>query len=282
VGWPGLQLAYDLGVTEVVMRNVGVLGHGAIGSVVAAELAGGRIPGAELSGVGLRAERVGEQLPTGPALGIDGLIERSDLVVEAAGQPALAAHGLDVLRAGCDLLAVSTGALADEVLFASIVDAGPGRLYLCSGAIGGIDMIRAVRRLGPIHEARITTTKKPAGLVQQRMSEEEVAALLATTERTELFDGRIQELVALFPSSTNVAATTALALGSWDVLRGTVVADPAATLTSHVIDVDAAAGHYRFEMVNEPSVEHPRSSAVVPWAVVRSLGDLCSRSWTFI
>ena len=109
-----------------------------------------------------------------------------------------------------------------------------------------------------------------------------MAELLSTTERRVLFDGRVEELVTLFPSSTNVAATTALALGSWDVLRGTVVADPAATLTSHVVEVEGASGRYRFEMVNEPSVEHPRSSAVVPWAVVRSLRDLCERSWTFL
>ncbi len=269
-------------MSEVTTRRVGVLGHGAIGAVVAGELAAGRIDNAELAGVGLRAGRVGEVLATGPAIEVDELIERSDLVVEAAGQAAFAAHGCDVLTAGRDLLAVSTGALADESVFASIAAAGPGRLYLCSGAIGGIDMIRAARELGPIREARITTTKKPAGLVQKRMSEAEATDLLAVTERTVLFDGRVEELVTLFPSSTNVAATTALAIGSWDVLRGTVVADPAATLTSHVIEVEGASGRYRFEMVNEPSVEHPRSSAVVPWAVVRSLRDLCNPAWTFI
>ncbi|MGI9614199.1 MAG: aspartate dehydrogenase domain-containing protein, partial [Acidimicrobiales bacterium] len=201
-------------------RQVGVLGHGAIGSVVAGELAAGDIDGAELAGVALRHQRVGEELANGKAIGVHELIDRCDLVVEAAGQAALAAHGADVLCAGSDLLAVSTGALADGALFDSIVDAGPGRLYLCTGAIGGIDMIRAVRELGPIHEARITTTKKPSGLVQQRMSEDEAADLLAVTERTILFEGRIEELVTLFPSSTNVAATTALALGTWDLLSG--------------------------------------------------------------
>lgn len=269
-------------MSDVRTRRVGVLGHGAIGSVVADELASGRIAQAELVGVALRDERVGETLPTGRSVGVEELLARSDLVVEAAGQAAFAAHAENVLTTGCDLLAVSTGALADEMVFASIVDARPGRLYLCSGAIGGIDMLRAARELGPIREARITTTKRPGGLVQKRMSEGEVAELLATTERTVLFDGRVEELVTLFPSSTNVAATTALALGSWDVLRGTVIADPAATLTSHVLDVDGASGRYRFEMVNEPSSEHPRSSAVVPWAVVRSLRDLCSGTWTFI
>ena len=106
--------------------------------------------------------------------------------------------------------------------------------------------------------------------------------IFSPSPRTVLFEGRIEKLVTLFPSSTNVAATTALALGAWHLLSGKVVADPSATLTTHVIEIEAASGRYRFEMVNEPSVEHPRSSAVVPWAVVRSLRDLCSRSWTFI
>ena len=129
--------AYDPLMPEVTTRRVGVVGHGAIGSVVAAELAAGRIGNAELAGVGLRDERIGEELPIGPAIGVDELIERSDLVVEAAGQTVFAAVGRAVLTAGCDLLAVSTGALADAAVFTSIVEAGPGRLYLCSGGDRG-------------------------------------------------------------------------------------------------------------------------------------------------
>ncbi len=142
-------------------------------------------------------------------------------------------------------------------------------------------MIRAVRALGEVDGVHITTTKRPEGLVQPTMTDEEARELLATTEPIILFDGDSRELVKLFPSSTNVAATLALAVGSWDVVRGTVRADPTAELTSHVIEIEGAAGQYRFEMANYPSPANPRSSGVVPWAVVRSLRDLCGSSWRF-
>ena len=52
-------------------------------------------------------------------------------------------------------------------------------------------------------------------------------------------------------------------------------------ITTHMIEVDAA-GRYGFEVANHPSAENPRSSAVVPWAVVRSPRDLCGSSLRFI
>ncbi|MCP5025668.1 MAG: DUF108 domain-containing protein [Actinomycetia bacterium] len=259
-------------------RRVGVLGHGSIGSVVARCLAAGEVPGAALAGVGVRP---GHQSAVGPTCTVDELIERSDLIVEAAGQTALAEHGTRILEAGCDLLAVSTGALADPEVHTRFAAAGPGRLHICSGAIGGVDMVGAVRALGEIHAVQITTTKQPGSLVQPTMTSDEVDNLVAATEPVVLFDGASRELVKLFPSSTNVAATLALAVGSWDLVRGTVRADPAAELTTHVVEVEAEAGRYRFEMGHHPSAQNPRSSAVVPWAVVRSLRDLCGSSWRF-
>lgn len=259
-------------------RRVGVLGYGAIGSVVANCLADGRVHGAHLSAVGVRDGRRIDGLPTCDP---GELSARSDLVVEAGGQLALITYGAEILNAGTDLLAVSVGALADEAVFDALTSAGPGRLHLSTGAIGGIDMVRAVAAFGPIHRASITTTKKPASLVQPTMSEVEAARVSAVTAVTTLFDGDVRELVKRFPTSTNVAATLALAVGSWDIVRGVVRADPLATMTSHVIEVEARSGEYRFEMRHHPSADNPRSSAVVPWAVVSSLRDICDRSWRF-
>lgn len=249
------------------MKNVGVLGCGSIGSVVARCLANGEVKGAALAGV---AVRPGGTASIGPTVELAELIERSDLIVEAAGQTALAEHGATILEAGCDLLAVSIGALADEATFETITSAGPGSLHVCTGAIGGVDMVRAVGELGEIRSAKITTTKKPASLGAD--------VDIVTT----LFEGDVRELVTKFPSSTNVAATLALAVGDWDRVQGAVVADPDATLTHHVIEVDAEAGQYRFEMAHEPSKQNPRSSAVVPWAVVRSVRDLCEPGRRFV
>lgn len=257
-----------------------MVGYGSIGRVVAEAVRSGHVPAGELAGVALRAERVGEALSHGAAIGIDEVIGASDIVVEAAGAAVLRAHGEAALAAGRHLVVVSTGALLDDDLRDRLVAAGASRLHVCAGAVGGLDLVRAAAAMGPISQARITTTKKPAGLVQDHMSDAERDRVLGLTATTELFAGPVRELVAHFPASTNVAASLALAVGSTDLVDGRVVADPAATRTTHVIEVTGAAGDHRFEMTNHPSPENPRSSGIVPWSVVCELRRLCGSSWS--
>lgn len=259
-------------------RQVGLIGCGAIGTVVARQLAADAVSGARLAGIAVRSTRA--DLP-GPARTVDELIECSDVIVEAAGQQALAAHGPTILSAGVDLVAVSIGALADAELREAMGRAGPGRLHVASGAIGGLDLIRSAAAMGPIETASITTTKRPEALYQAWMADTERQRLASATEPVVLFDGDVRELVRLFPTSTNVAAAVALAIDSWEVIGGKVVADPEADLTSHVITVSGEAGTYRFEIRNRPSPLNPRSSGIVPWAVVRVLRDLCGTAWRF-
>lgn len=256
--------------------RVGVIGCGAIGQVVADALVEGHVPGAELTGIAVQRDR---DLRVGVRMTVSELIDTSDVIVEAAGQEAFREFAVDVLAAGRDLVAVSVGALADKECFDAVASAGPGRLYLPSGAIGGADIVRAAAAMGEITSARITTTKLPGSLERPWMSDDERHRLRTATEPITLFDGLVVELVRRFPSSTNVAATLALAAGDWNLVRGVVRADPGAELTSHVIEVDSDAGQYRFEMRNQPSPQNPRSSAVVPWAVIRVLRDRCGRSW---
>ena len=262
------------------MPRIGVIGHGAIGSVVADAILRGDIGGATLSGVALRPARVGESVTGGPAVGVDELIAASDIVVESAGAQMLQSHGVGVLSADKHLVVVSSGALLDDTLLHDLIAAGGERLHVCAGAVGGLDLVRAAAAMGPIQQARITTTKKPAGLVQDHMTDGERSELLALTEVTTLFAGEVPDLVARFPASTNVAASLALAVGSVELVEGRVVADPGATRTTHVIELAGAAGDYRFEMTNHPSPANPRSSGIVPWSVVCVLRDLCGSSWT--
>lgn len=259
--------------------RVGVLGYGSIGSVVATALADDAVPGAILSGVAVTDDR---SLGKVQRLDLPDLLHGSDLIVEAAGQPALVSAGATILQHGVDLLVVSMGAMADPAVFEALTMSGPGRLHLCSGAIGGIDMVRAAAAHGAIHRANITTIKKPSGLFQPTMSPAEAVALKAVTEATTIYDGDIETMVQTFPNSTNVAAALALAVGNWDIVTGTVIADPSVELSTHIIELEAEAGSYRFEHRHQPSATNPRSSAMVPWAVIRSLRDLCGSSWRFV
>lgn len=258
--------------------KVGVIGAGAIGGVVAKALRAGRVPGAHLTGV-THSDPV---TPAGlPVLSFDELLERSDLIVEAAGHRALADLGPRVLESGRDLLLVSVGALAEQTLFDRLLAAGPGALHLSTGAIGGLDLLRAAAAMGPLHRVEIITTKRASSLIQPWMCAGEAQRIRTADRPVELLRGPARKVTAAFPKSANVAASVALAAGDWDVVEAAVVADPTAETTSHVITAEGEAGSYRFEIRNHPSPQTPTSSRVVPYAVLSAITALATPRGVF-
>ncbi|MEU8796372.1 aspartate dehydrogenase domain-containing protein [Spirillospora sp. NPDC048819] len=255
---------------------VAVLGHGAIGSVVAYALHTGQVPGAGLAAV---VDPCPPPPPL-PAASLDQAIDRADLVVECAGQDALRTAGRAVVAAGRDLLAVSTGALADAALHRDLL-AGPGRLRLCAGAIGGLDVLAAAARAEAFDRVTIRTTKAPDALLRPWMDEDQVARLRAAAAPVEVMRGFAREVTRAFPATSNVAASVALAVGDWDVVEAVVVADPAASVSRHEIEARGPAGRYRFEVANRPSPDNPRTSGVVPHAVLRAVEVLAGATGRF-
>ena len=294
--------------------RVGLLGHGAIGSAVAAGLESGKVENAELSAV------LDPWAPH-PSLGVGSLqelLDASDVVVEAAGHDALREHGCEVRAAGADLLVVSVGALADEELYQDLLAAKStaGKLYITTGAIGGFDTLKAVALAGAIHRAEITSRKPAANLVRPWMEEalrEEFLAEVGDHRRAEsagkageevmqgsgetagsgeaaarradtkaataageiiAFSGSAREACSLFPQSANVCATLSLATLGFDKTQATMVGDPARKLVRHEIRVEAESGIYEFAFENVTSPSNPKTSAVVPYAVLKGLSSL--------
>lgn len=248
-------------------RRIGVLGHGAIGSLVAAQIASGHVAGGVLEGVILRHW---QDLPY-EQFCLDEALDRCDVIVECAGQPAVREHAVKILEAGIDLLVISMGVLADQKFAERLAHAGPGRLFFSSGAVGGLDLLASGARMGEFSEVRITTRKLPATLVQPWMSQAQRSELESAAAPVEVFSGPARQAAQNFPKSLNVAAAVALAVGNWEVVSVRLLADPAATLTEHTIEARGASGDYGFSIKNQPSAQNPRTSGVVPWAVLRSL-----------
>lgn len=265
--------------------RVGLLGHGAIGSAVAAGLEAGKVEKAELAAV------LDPWAPH-PIFGVGSLpelLDVSDVVVEAAGHDALREHGCEVRATGADLLVVSVGALADEELFEDLLSAG-GKLYITTGAIGGFDALKAVALAGAINRVEMTSRKPAASLVQPWMDEALRRRLSAgdaaevakaggeakTTEANEIvaFSGPAREACGLFPQSANVCATLSLATIGFDETQVTMVGDPARKLVRHEIRVEAESGIYEFAFENTTSPSNPKTSAIVPYAVLRGLSSL--------
>jgi len=197
-----------------------------------------------------------------------------DVIVEAATQQAVRERVPGLVEAGTDVILLSVGALADPAVRRELLGAQyPGRVIPCTGAIGGLDQVRALRAAGPLDSASIESRKLPATLIQPWMDDELRDALQRGDREILLAEGLASEVAQRFPSSANVAASLALAADAWDYATARVIADPAAGQTRHEIRAAGALGEVRCTVTNAPSQERPRSSAVVAQAALRALDD---------
>jgi aspartate dehydrogenase len=91
------------------------------------------------------------------------------------------------------------------------------------------------------------------------------------TEPYVFFEGDAETAAQRYPKNLNVAATLALAgIGMRDT-SVRVVADPAVEANTHVIDVESPAGTFQGRIVNAPSPNNPKTSAIVAFSVVNAI-----------
>ncbi len=255
--------------------RVTVLGFGAIGSTVAAALAAGTVKNAQLAGVVVRRPDAPE-LAGYPVLSLRDALLHSDVVVECASVEAVLEEGPKVIDSGVTLLVSSVGALMDEQFRKQLMSGGPGRCVVTTGAMGGLDVLGAAARDGGLSEATLTSTKSPAAVVQPWMTEKERDSVLSADSPVIVFSGSVQDAIAKFPRSLNVAVALALATGLWDELIVTMVADPHAPLTTHAVTAKGTSGDYEFTMRHKPHPHNPATSGIVPAALLQEIEELAT------
>jgi aspartate dehydrogenase len=201
-----------------------------------------------------------------------------DLVVEAAAQAAARAHAVPLLEAGLDVMIMSVGALADEDFYARLREAARRagrRVYIPSGALGGLDAIKAAAIAG-LDAVELITTKPPVALQGAAYFDEHPVDWDALAGPTTVYEGPASEAVGYFPQNVNVAAVLSLAGIGPHATRVRVVADPAATTNQHQVRARGAFGNLEVTLNNLPSPDNPKTSwlaALAAVAMLRRLAD---------
>lgn len=193
------------------------------------------------------------------------------ITAETAAQGAVLEHGEAVLKAGCDLLITSVGALADDDLLRRLRSAAKQagqRIFLPSGAIGGIDAISAMKIAGL---TRVTyRSRKPPRAWKGSDAEHRVA--LDTLSQPETFyRGSAREAAKMFPKNANVAAMVALAGLGMDDTEVELVADPTTENNIHEVEAEGASGRVTFRLEGRAFPDNPRSSMLTAYSVARTL-----------
>ena len=197
-----------------------------------------------------------------------------DYIVEAATGDALKHIAEPSLRAGCDVIALSVGALADEDFAARIerVTRQTGRkLHVASGAIGGFDLMRTAKLAGAL-TCRVVNLKSPQALDGADYLKDHPLSDLEET----IFEGSAQEAIAAFPKNVNVAVAAAIATCGVADTQVVVRSVPGLALNTHRIELEGDFGHATIEVASAPSPNNPRSSAIAADSVVARLQSLAA------
>ena len=268
----------------MTIKSLGVIGSGAIAAPMLEAVARNvarpierlsllTLPSVE-DGARALLDRCGSRIAGASRIFTDGaafLAERHDLVVECAGHAAVKAYGTKVLNSGTDLLVVSIGALTDDGLRQSLHQAAEksgARLILCSGAIGGIDLLSAARLSGI---TAITYTSRKPPKAWKGTPAEKLIDLDKVAAETVFYEGTARAAARDYPQNANSAATIAIASVGLDNVIVRLIADPQAPGNVHEFKLQSACADMDVRIVGKPSPDNPKTSMSTAYTVAREI-----------
>ncbi|MFQ6135065.1 MAG: aspartate dehydrogenase [Nitrososphaerales archaeon] len=269
------------------MVRVGLIGCGAIGTMLAEAIDDGTVANAELTAVfdtyPERMKELVKRLRRRPKeyREFERFLRESgaEIIVEAASQEAVKLYAEKVIASGMDILIMSVGALLDEELLKKIKTAAESegrRVLIPSGAIGGLDAVKAAR-LGGLDRVVLTTRKHPDSLKDSPHFQRVVKDPDGLKDVRVVFEGAASEAVKAFPVNVNVSAALSLAGvgGANTVVR--VVADPSVTKNIHEIEVEGRFGRMKVLLENIRHPSNPKTSYLAVLSAIETLRSMASR-----
>jgi aspartate dehydrogenase len=259
--------------------KVGLIGCGAIGNIIAKAIDEGEEELVVVYDIneGKSVELV-RKLKKRPAIAgsFDEFMARElDVVIEAASQQAVEQYAERVLKAGKDLMVMSVGAFVNAELFSrlkKIARENKRRIYLPSGAVVGIDALKAVS--SKIKEVVLTTRKHPESLKGAPFFKKNQIKADEIKTPTLLFEGNAREAVELFPQNINVAAAVSIAGIGFERTKVRIIADPKIERNVHELRVVGDFGELNTLAINVKSPANPKTSYLAALSAVKTLRNL--------
>lgn len=242
--------------------KVGIIGCGAIANIITTSI----VP--EDNGIDIthfydndveRAENLASFADGVAALDFDEMLKNVDLVLECASPASVMEYAPRVLEKGLDMIVMSIGAFMDEDFYNEIeklAKENNAKVHLPSGAIVGLDGIKAVAKFG-LKEVNLVTRKSPKSL--GRDIDEEVV----------LFEGKASEAVKQFPLNINVAATISIACHRDIDVK--IIVDPKVDRNVHEITAKGDFGEFKTTTMNYPCSANPKTSMLAALSAIRLL-----------
>lgn len=258
--------------------NLGLIGCGAIGSIIAREVGSiDRVEVLYIWDIDRRREDALVHLPKIVATDFDGILENCSLVIEASSQRAVRDYVPVLVERGKEVMIMSVGAFADQRFYRrmrEMAEISGSKIYIPSGAICGMDGIKAAM-CGRVERVILTTTKPPGALSPtEEFTENTGIDPSSLKERTLIFEGTAEEAVRFFPRNVNVAATLKIACLPFGEPIVRIVVDPYAERNRHEIVLEGEFGRIVAETDNVPSPNNPRTSYIAALSAIATLRQI--------
>ncbi len=262
------------------MLTVGIAGLGAIGMRVARGLDLGEIEGMRLIAVSAgdldRARGRVEDFAAPPlVMRAETLAECADIVIECAPNSVFVPLAQSVLRAGRTFMPLSCGQLLENMELVETARANGGRIVIPTGAILGLDLIRAMT-VGEVSSVTLETRKPPKGLEGAPHLVNNNISVDGLSEAKLVFEGAAREAAIGFPANVKVAAALSLAGIGPDRTMVQVWADPSIDPNMQTVRVVSDSGEAEMGVRNIPSVENPRTGKITALSVIACLQRMTS------
>lgn len=258
-------------------RTVGIAGFGTIGRQVGRALLES-LPGLTLAAVTSgnrdRAEGILAELGSNaPVVDPDTLAELCEVIVDCAPTAAFTDIVSPALRAGRTVITVSGAAILQHPDIVELAARGRGQLILATGALLGLDAVRAAAE-GQIHSVTMITRKPPRSLRKAKHIIDQGIVLDNLAEPLQVFAGSAREGAEKFPANVNVAAALGLAGVGPERTQLEIWADPALERNTHFIVVDADSARLEMKIENVPTEENPGTGKITALSVIAALRSL--------
>ncbi len=205
----------------------------------------------------------------------DEIIKRCELVIESASGSVSYEIAKAALRADKSIIIMSTGGLLNKADIFEIAEKSAGKLYLPSGAICGLDGLKAAM-MANVRSATLTTKKPPKGLVGAPYIVENKIDLDSIKSETVIFEGTAIDAVKGFPQNVNVAATLSLSGLGAKKTKVRIVTSPDYTSNTHEVEIEGDFGRLKTVTDNVPMPTNPKTSYLAALSAIAMLDGIIS------
>ncbi|MBN1913399.1 MAG: aspartate dehydrogenase [Candidatus Omnitrophica bacterium] len=256
--------------------KIGIVGCGAIGTSLAKAISTDFSDKAELASlydadVEKSFHLAGNSNRKAAALNLEDLLNKVDLVIESAKADSAFEVARKAMYLAKDVLVMSVGGIAEHYgELAALAKEKGGRLFVPSGAICGIDGIKAAN-CGKINKVVLTTKKPPKAFLGVRYILKNKIRLDNIDKDTVIFEGSAYSATKLFPQNINVAATLSLAGIGLEKTLVRIVASPGLKQNMHEIEVESDSGTIFVRCANLIHPSNPKTSYLAVLSAIATL-----------